>query len=205
MSQGNVPQTSTALIPYPMSAWDQVLAKNGEGPKPAKTGSVQECPLKKPWELSVRLESADRGHWPKDGVHPQVTFDHAPTEIHVVRMTADELEDITIDGHGPDRGVGTLEVAGWEVAVAPREVTLPKDSGATLVFTLRERWVGLRVRHHDRDALVAGVRARLSLPGSQEAVEKPTEGTLRVGGLSKLGPSALLGLTVEQGIWEVVE
>lgn len=199
---------SQALIPYQrMDIWDTVLQRNGESRETALDGSTTQCPPQKDWMIFVRVQSTEKDLWPDKQVTFGVDFDKAPDELTFEMMTGQLSRELLIEGKGPDRGITHGQVSGWEVVEKPT-IILPGDNGKTFFVKIQPRpWLAIRVRYHDRDEVVPGVKVKLAIPGRDSVEVATMAASLRFEQeLESRSPVTITGLQTEakDGLWEVV-
>ena len=151
--------TSQALIVYqPMDLWAQNLAQRGERRETALNGPTTECPLNRAWQVSVKVVTAEPIA-PDGSVAFGARFARSVECLQVGPVEAGDSDELVIDGEGPDTGESFVrEIPHWDVVDAPT-IALPADDGRLFEVSIRAHcWVGLRVRRHDRDAVVPGVK-----------------------------------------------
>lgn len=200
--------TSTEIIPYqPMDAWLQALAEGGERRTTAPRSSVQDCPLHRPWLVTVRVVSTEQEAWPEQSITLEVELDAGPGHLYPHTMTGPVGAALHVDGTGVDVGrTGCqLSTTDWEVVDAP-SIRLPDDDSRTFDVKLRPKpWIGLRVRHHDRDEVVRGVTLSLSLPEDATHAVTTADATVRVEQpFARYGDVDVTEATTAEGVWEVV-
>lgn len=198
---------SNELVVYqPMDAWLQALASGGERREGAVRGSVQDCPLHQAWAVNVRVVSTEETAWPEAAVTLEVDLDEGVGHLFPTRMTGPVSASLLVDGVGVDRGrTGCqLRAEDWEVAEAPG-FALPADNGKTLDVKIRPRpWIALRVRRHDRDEVLPGVKVALKLPAEVAHTVTTADATVRVAQeFTRYGSVDVTGATVPDGFWEV--